>query len=314
MPLNFLRRKQKTEEGLKKSREGIFSRLRQAFGGRQLSATEMEQVEELLLAADVGVGTTQKLMTLLQAQDSRAPEERLNLLKKSMLKVLQESGQAPPFPGEAPAAGVRVILVVGVNGAGKTTTIAKLAHLLKEDGYKPILAAADTFRAAATEQLQVWGQRAGVEVVAHRPGADPGAVVFDAYKAAQARGSDVLIVDTAGRLHTKHNLMEELKKVWRVLARLDPTAPHQTLLVLDATTGQNGLAQAKAFTEAVKCTGIVLAKLDGTAKGGIVFSIAEQTKLPVLFIGTGEGIDDLAPFDPEEFVEGLFGSARPVAG
>lgn len=312
MPFDLFRRRQKTQEGLKKSREGWFGKLRQVLSKPKLSAMELEEVEEALLAADVGVATTEKLLKAVEEKRSAGPEEHLNALKAQMAQLLQASAAAGPFPGEVPPGGVTVVLIVGVNGVGKTTTIAKLAWLLKADGRKPLLAAGDTFRAAAIEQLQVWGQRAGVEVVAHKSDADPAAVVFDAYNAAKARGADVLIVDTAGRLHTKHNLMEELAKMRRVLGRLDPTAPHHTLLVLDATTGQNGLAQAKAFMDAVQCTGIVLAKLDGTAKGGIVFSIAEQAKMPVLFIGTGEAIDDLAPFDAQEFVEGLFSTGQRV--
>jgi fused signal recognition particle receptor len=200
-----------------------------------------------------------------------------------------------------------VVLMVGVNGAGKTTSIAKLAHAFKRDGASVLLGAADTFRAAAVDQLKVWGDRVGVRVVAHQPGADPGAVAFDTLTAATSGGFDFVMIDTAGRLHTKTNLMEELKKITRVVQRTDATAPHETLLVLDATTGQNGLAQARTFTEAVGVTGIVLAKLDGTAKGGIAFAIAHDLGLPVRFIGTGERLEDLAPFDAREFVDSLLG-------
>jgi fused signal recognition particle receptor len=231
------------------------------------------------------------------------------LLKAEMVGVLRLPGDgAADLLTAGKGQGPQVVLVVGVNGVGKTTSIAKLAHWLRANGRKVLLGAGDTFRAAAIEQLQAWGQRAGVDVVAHRQGADPGAVAYDTYQAAQARGCDTIIIDTAGRLHTKHNLMEEMKKIKRVLSRLDQTAPHQVILVLDATTGQNGLAQARHFTEAVGCTGIFLAKLDGTAKGGIVLAICDQLKLPVMFIGTGEGLEDMAPFDPEEFVEALFAS------
>jgi len=202
--------------------------------------------------------------------------------------------------------GVTSILVVGVNGSGKTTSIAKLAYSLRQEGRQILLAAGDTFRAAAIDQLKLWGQRAGVEVVAHQPGADAAAVVYDAMQAAAARGMDVVIADTAGRLHTKFNLMEELRKVRRVMEKADPSAPHEVLLVLDATTGQNGLSQARHFTQAVGVTGIVLAKLDGTAKGGIVFAIAHELKVPIKFIGTGERIDDLAEFDAGDFVRALF--------
>ncbi|MBI4200723.1 MAG: signal recognition particle-docking protein FtsY, partial [Chloroflexi bacterium] len=193
-----------------------------------------------------------------------------------------------------------------VNGSGKTTSIAKLAHFFQEAGDRVVIGAADTFRAAAVDQLQVWGKRLGVEVVAHQQGGDPAAVAFDALQAGKARGADVVIIDTAGRLHTKSNLMEELKKVRRVVGRLDPSAPHLTILVMDATTGQNGLAQARAFTQAVACDGIFLAKLDGTAKGGFVFAIRQELGLPVLFIGTGEGVEDMSPFEPRQFVEALF--------
>jgi fused signal recognition particle receptor len=204
----------------------------------------------------------------------------------------------PPRPG--------VILVVGVNGTGKTTSIGKLAHLYRQQGEQVVVAAGDTFRAAAIDQLKTWGEQVGAQVVAHREGSDPGAVAFDAIGAAQSRNAAVAIIDTAGRLHTKFNLMEELRKVRRVIERKDPTAPHEVLLVLDATTGQNALIQAKAFSEAVDVTAIALTKLDGTSKGGIVFAVCEELGLPVRFVGTGEGEDDLSPFDPEAFVDALF--------
>ena len=217
-----------------------------------------------------------------------------------------EAANAPDAWLDAPAAGSPyVILMVGVNGVGKTTSIAKLAHHFTREGKKVVLGAADTFRAAAEEQLEILGDRVGVEVISHQPGADPGAVAYDAYHASKARGADVLIVDTAGRLHTRSNLMEELKKVHRVINRLDPGAPQQVILTLDATTGLNGLAQARAFTEAVGCTGIFLAKLDGTARGGIVLAIKQELNVPILFIGTGESLEDLAPFDAGQFVDSL---------
>jgi len=218
-----------------------------------------------------------------------------------MIRILSVPVQSPLAPGAPP----EVVLVVGVNGSGKTTSIAKLAYKIRKDGRKVLLAAADTFRAAAIDQLKKQGERVGVDVIAHQPGADPGAVVYDSFQAAKSRGADVLIIDTAGRLHTKFNLIEELKKVRRVAARLDPTAPHQVLLVLDATTGQNGLTQAKHFMEAVGVTGILIAKLDGTAKGGIILAICDELKIPIQFIGTGEGLEDMAAFDPKEFVEAL---------
>jgi fused signal recognition particle receptor len=263
-----------------------------------------EVLEELLIAADVGIPTTEKLIEQVK---QRAREEKVSqgsmvrdILKSEMAAVLSLDGgavQVASPPG--------VTLVVGVNGGGKTTSIAKLAARAKGEGKRVILAAADTFRAAAIDQLQQWAQRIGVEVVAHKPGADPGAVVYDAMQAAQSRGVDEVIIDTAGRLHTKYNLMEELKKVRRVVAKVSPDAPHEVILVVDATTGQNGLSQARYFTEAVGVTGIFLAKLDGTAKGGIVLAICDELKIPVRFIGTGEKLEDIAPFNAETFVEEL---------
>jgi fused signal recognition particle receptor len=229
-------------------------------------------------------------------------------LKQEMVSMLRVDDAAPrdaTQPISLNPSGPTVILAVGVNGTGKTLSIAKLANSFKEQGKKVIMAAADTFRAAAIDQLKILGQRVGVDVICHQPGADPGAVVFDSLEAAKSRHVDVVIIDTAGRLHTKFNLMEELKKIKRVAARSDPTAPHEVLLVLDATTGQNGLDQARYFTEAVGVSGVFLTKLDGTAKGGIVLAICDELKIPILFIGTGEALDDLAPFDAETFVEAL---------
>jgi fused signal recognition particle receptor len=263
-----------------------------------------EELEELLISADVGVATTSKLISTVK---ERASLEKLDgshvrsLLKDEMVKILT-------VPSAAPAAAItppEVILVVGVNGSGKTTSIAKLAYRYKKEGKTVLLAAADTFRAAAIDQLKKQGERAGVDVIAHQPGADPGAVVYDALQASKSRGADVLIIDTAGRLHTKFNLMEELKKVRRVAAKLDSTAPHQVILVLDATTGQNGLTQARYFTEAVGVTGIFIAKLDGTAKGGIVLAICDELKLPVQLIGVGERLEDMVTFNALDFVEAL---------
>jgi fused signal recognition particle receptor len=263
-----------------------------------------EELEELLISADVGVATTAKLIDSVR---ERAAAEKLDgsrvrsLLMDEMTKILSVS---PPV---SPAAIIppEVILVVGVNGSGKTTSIAKLAYRFKKDGRRVLLAAADTFRAAAIDQLKKQGERAGVDVIAHQPGADPGAVVYDALQAAKSRGADVLIIDTAGRLHTKFNLMEELKKVRRVASKLDASAPHEVILVLDATTGQNGLTQARYFTEAVGVTGIFIAKLDGTAKGGIVLAISDELKLPIKLIGVGEGLEDMVAFDAAAFVEAL---------
>ena len=310
--MNLFGRRDKAADGLRRSREGWFGRLAGLLGREQMDEETWEQAEELLLGADVGTSATMALLDRVQDRirtHSASPGGALETLKEEMRAVLADAGTPSLAAADGPPP--LVILVVGVNGAGKTTSIAKLAALYREQGKRVVLGAADTFRAAAIEQLQVWGQRVGAEVVAHKQGADPGAVAYDAFQAARARNADVLIIDTAGRLHTKSNLMEEMTRVARVLSRLEPTAPHQTLLVMDATTGQNGLAQARAFTESVECTGIILAKLDGTARGGVVLAIGDQLRVPVLFIGTGEGLDDLAPFDAEEFVEALFeGGAR----
>lgn len=304
----FKRDRAKTEQGVRRSREGLFGRIAGLLRGSRLDETLWNELEEALVSADVGVSTATELVEHLRAvakeQRLERPEELLAALKARLVAVLDGDGGRLAWPEEN-APKPFVVLVVGVNGVGKTTSIAKLADQLKGSGKKVVLGAADTFRAAAIEQLQVWGERVGVEVVAHKPGADPGAVAFDAYQAAKARGADFLIIDTAGRLHTKSSLMEELKKIGRVLARQDPSAPHQVLLVLDATTGLNGLAQAREFTAAVKCSGVFLAKMDGTARGGIVVAIRKELGLPILFIGTGEKPQDVAPFDAHEFVEAL---------
>ncbi len=263
------------------------------------------ELEELLIAADVGVNTTEKLVGKVK---QRVAEEKISdgslvraALQAEMVNILridyQEELVTPSLP--------RVTLVVGVNGGGKTTSIAKLAHSLKNKGKSVILVAADTFRAAAIDQLKQLGERVGAEIIAHQSGADPGAVVFDALQAARSRQVEEVIIDTAGRLHTKFNLMEELKKIKRVAAKSDVTAPHEVILVLDATTGQNGLTQARYFTEAVGVTGIFLAKLDGTARGGIVLAICDELEIPIQFVGTGERLEDMAPFNAEAFVEAL---------
>ncbi|MBU2608782.1 MAG: signal recognition particle-docking protein FtsY [Chloroflexi bacterium] len=264
-----------------------------------------DELEELLISADVGVGTTGKLIERVKQRvaegkikDGALAREALQAEMVNILKISPVGDSGNPAKPE-------VILVVGVNGGGKTTSIAKLAHKFKSEGKGVILAAADTFRAAAIDQLKQWGERLEVDVVAHQPGADPGAVVFDALEAARSRQVPVVLVDTAGRLHTKFNLMEELKKIKRVAAKMDASAPHEVILVLDATTGQNGLSQARHFAEAVGVTGIFLAKLDSTARGGIVLAICDELKIPVQFIGVGERLEDMAPFDAESFVEAL---------
>ena len=300
-----------TEQGIRRTRDTWFSRVSQLFKGG-VSDETWDELEEALIASDVGVNTALGIVERAREQTGAGgASEALQAVKRELLSLLKEpSGQGSRIPeaGESRPKPL-VILVVGVNGSGKTTSIAKLTRVFRESGDSVILGAADTFRAAAIEQLQTWAERVGAEVVANQPGGDPAAVAFDTLQAGRGRNADVVIIDTAGRLHAKSNLMEELKKIRRVLERQDPEAPHLTLLVLDATTGQNGLAQARAFTEAVKCDGVLLAKLDGSAKGGIVFAIGEQLGLPVLFIGTGEDAGALSPFDPEEFVEALFASS-----
>ncbi len=310
---SFFGRKERTEEGVRRTRETWFGRLSHIFQGSQVSAETWEELEEALVSADVGVATAEALLQharerVRSAGETATPGLVVQAVKEEMLALLGE--ELPSVKGLLEAVESRprplVVLVVGVNGSGKTTSVAKLTRFFQESGDRVVLGAADTFRAAAIEQLQVWAKQMGVEVVAHQPGSDPAAVAFDAVQAAKARGADVVIIDTAGRLHTRSNLMEELKKVRRVVQSLDSQAPHMTLLVMDATTGQNGLAQARAFTGAVACDGIFLAKLDGTARGGAVFAIRRELGLPVLFIGTGEGAEDLSPFDPHQFVEALF--------
>ena len=302
--------KSNTREGVRRSRESWFGRIAGLLKSSRLGDEVWEELEEILISADLGVKTSLslvgKLKALAETEKLEDPQQVLNALKTELISRLEATDSPDgPSPEAGPETPPMVILMAGVNGSGKTTSIAKLAFHFKEAGKRVYLGAADTFRAAAIEQLQLLGERAGVEVVSHQSGADPGAVAYDAFQASKARGADVLIIDTAGRLHTKSNLMEELKKVRRVLNRLDPLAPHQVLLTLDATTGHNGLAQAKHFTEAVACTGVFLSKLDGTAKGGIVLAIKDELGIPILFIGTGEKLEDMAPFDATQFVEAL---------
>jgi fused signal recognition particle receptor len=294
-----------TQQAVKRSRETWFGKIAKLFDQARVEDTVWDELEELLIAADVGVATTQKLIEMVK---QRVKTEKLN--EAAQVRVALEEEMVSLLTVESRAAAVSnsvslyAILVVGVNGSGKTTSIAKLALSLKNEGKKVILAAADTFRAAAIDQLKRWGERVGVEVVAHQPGGDPGAVVYDAIQAAQNRRAQVVIIDTAGRLHTKFNLMEELKKIKRVVSKYE--LPQEVLLVIDATTGQNGLAQAQHFTEAVGVNGIFLAKLDGTARGGIVLSICNELKIPIAYIGTGEQLGDMAPFDANTFVTAVF--------
>lgn len=299
----------KWQQGLEKTRSGILGRISRVFKGKeQISDSLIEDIEEILIESDVGVETTQyiieSLKQLIPEQSGRIEDKVRILLKKEILEIIRGTqNSATPEQLVKPY----VILVVGVNGTGKTTTIGKMAHIFRRENKKVLLAGADTFRAAAGEQLEAWGKRIGVDVVKQSIGADPASVAYDALDAALARGVDILIVDTAGRLHTKINLMEELKKIKRVLSKRLELAPHEVLLVLDATTGQNGLSQAKIFTQDIGVTGIVLTKLDGTARGGIIVSIIQTLGIPVKWVGMGEKLDDLVPFDPEAFVEGMLG-------
>ncbi len=273
---------------------------------RDVDAETAEALEEVLLMADVGVAATSEIVTAVSRRQRRGESLR-ELVKQEMLRVLEAT--TPTSAADALAATVgkpHVILVVGVNGVGKTTTIGKLAKQLTREGRLPLICAADTFRAAAVDQLQIWADRAGVDMVRAREGSDPAAVVFDAITAGKARQRDVVLVDTAGRLHTRTNLMNELDKIRRVASREVPGAPHEVLLVLDATVGQNGLAQAREFMNVAGVTGIVLTKLDGTAKGGIAVAIAHELKLPIRYIGVGEGVDDMLPFTPREYVDAIF--------
>jgi fused signal recognition particle receptor len=299
---------QRLKDGLTKSRETWVQKIGSIFQNREWDEQSLEEMEESLLTADVGVQATQKLMDTLRGLSPSGSEDLAqdmsSQLQKAMVKLLQDSAPAPTV--QPLSVQPWIVLFLGVNGVGKTTTIGKLAAQYKASGKKVLLVAGDTFRAAAIEQLEAWGRRAGVELIKHRSGSDPSAVVYDGVQAARSRGVDVLLIDTAGRLHTKVHLVEELKKIRRVIAREQPGAPHETLLVLDATTGQNGLQQAKVFKEATDIDGIVLTKLDGTAKGGVIISIQEELGVPVRYIGVGEDIDDLQPFEAGRFVEALF--------
>jgi fused signal recognition particle receptor len=270
---------------------------------RTIDPDTLDGLEEVLLMADVGVAASHRIVEAVAARQRRGESLR-QLVRDEIVRVLHAAERAA---GVAPPAGVpRVVLIVGVNGTGKTTTVGKLANQLKRDGRSPLICAADTFRAAAVDQLQVWADRAGVDMVRAKEGSDPAAVVFDALTAGRARGRDVILVDTAGRLHTRANLMQELEKIRRVASREIPGAPHETLLVLDATVGQNALVQAREFMSVAGVTGIVLTKLDGTAKGGMAVAIANDLGLPIRYVGVGEGIDDLLPFNAEEYAEALF--------
>ncbi len=296
----------KVKQGLTKTRSGFVGSLRNMLEGKQLSTELLRDIERQLVQADVGVKTAIELRKDIQAAWERneiaTGDDALEYLKDQLSSYWPDEDRSLNLSDN----GTTVILVAGINGAGKTTSIAKITKALRDEGRSVILAACDTFRAAAVEQLEIWSQRLGVEVVKGKQGGDPAAVAFDAAQAAASRGIDVLVVDTAGRLHTQKHLMEQLAKIHRVLAKQIPGAPHETILVLDATTGQNAINQAHVFTEATNVTGIFLAKLDGTAKGGIVVAIREELGIPVKFIGVGETPDDVEPFDPPRFVEAMF--------
>ncbi|HEV8525741.1 MAG TPA: signal recognition particle-docking protein FtsY [Terriglobales bacterium] len=299
---------ERMKQAVTRTRENLSERIEDIVSNsKEIDRNTLEELEATLIAADLGTATTIEVLNALREKVDRKQikdvEELKRLLKEELLAILR---RAALEPAEVVDGVPEVILVVGVNGTGKTTTIGKLAHILGTGGKSVLLCAADTFRAAAIEQLEIWGQRTGTEVVKTKPGGDPAAVLFDAIQAAKSRGANYVIVDTAGRLHTKTNLMEELAKMRRTAQRLIPGAPHETLLIMDATTGQNGLQQARMFTESAGVTGIVLTKLDGTAKGGIVVAISRELGLPVRYVGVGEKPDDLLPFNPNEFVDSLF--------
>ncbi|WP_028778316.1 signal recognition particle-docking protein FtsY [Shimazuella kribbensis] len=299
---------QKFVSGLSKTSSNLVGAMGSIFSGRSKIDEDLyEELEEVLISADVGVPTTMHLVERLREEVKTRKIKEPNELQPVMSELIAELLEDQDEPAlRLNANGMSIILFVGVNGVGKTTTIGKLAHTLKREGKKVVLAAGDTFRAGAIEQLETWGERAGVDVIKQHAGSDPAAVIFDAIQAAKARKADVLLCDTAGRLQNKVNLMEELKKVFRVVQREVPDAPHEVLLVLDATTGQNAMQQAKQFGQAVNVSGIVLTKLDGTAKGGIVIAIRHELDLPVKWIGLGEKADDLQPFDRDQFLHALF--------
>lgn len=288
---------EKLKEGLKKSRDTFFNKISEILRFKKFDAQTKEEIEELLISADVGVEATEYIISKLEEMK---PEDAFSALKEILIEILSGNNSLN-VPKERPF----VISMVGVNGSGKTTTCGKLAHMFKSDGKQVVVGACDTFRAAAIDQLKVWAERSGATFISHMEGADAAAVAYDAVNHALSKGKDVVLLDTAGRLHNKKHLMDELQKINRVIQKIMPNAPHEVLLVMDAVTGQNGLQQAKIFKEVVNVTGIVLTKLDGTAKGGITIAIAKELGIPIKFIGVGEGIEDLKPFSPRDFVEAL---------
>jgi fused signal recognition particle receptor len=298
---------ERLKAGIQKTRAGLMEKIEDAVSGRkEIDADVLEELEYALITADIGAKTTAEILELIRQRVERHQvgdiAELKSLIREHLLEILQATEKPVPLVKDPPA----VMMVVGVNGAGKTTSIGKLTRRLQSEGRSVLLCAADTFRAAAIEQLEVWAERTGAGLIRQQPGSDPSAVLFDALQAAKARKVDYVIVDTAGRLHTKTNLMAELEKMRRTAARVIPEAPHEVLLVIEATTGQNGLEQARKFTESSAVTGIILTKLDGTAKGGVVVAISRELNLPIRYVGVGEQLDDLLPFEPENFVASLF--------
>ncbi|OFW27028.1 MAG: signal recognition particle-docking protein FtsY [Acidobacteria bacterium RIFCSPLOWO2_02_FULL_59_13] len=299
--------RERLQKAVQSTKNSLVARVEEVTRGKkEIDAALLDELEQILIAGDVGLSTAQEVLEAVRQQVQRGQLQQAAGLKAAvkgeLLNILRQAANGLPRQAEPPV----VFLMVGINGTGKTTTIGKLAHRLAGGGKKVLLCAADTFRAAAVEQLEVWAQRASCELIKQRPGADPSAVLFDALQAARSRNLDYVLVDTAGRLHTKTNLMAELEKMTRTAKRVIPDAPHEVLLVMDATTGQNGLQQARLFTQSAGVTGIVLTKLDGTAKGGVVLAIARELRLPIRYVGVGEQLDDLLPFDPEQFIESLF--------
>jgi fused signal recognition particle receptor len=298
---------ERLKAGIQKTRAGLMEKIEDAVSGRkEIDADVLDELEYALITADIGTKTTAEILELIRQRVDRHQvgdlAELKGLIREHLLEILQATEKPVPLVKDPPA----VVMVVGVNGAGKTTSIGKLTRRLQSEGRTVLLCAADTFRAAAIEQLEVWAERTGAGLIRQQPGSDPSAVLFDALQAAKARKVDYVIVDTAGRLHTKTNLMAELEKMRRTAARVIPEAPHEVLLVIEATTGQNGLEQARKFTESSAVTGIILTKLDGTAKGGVVVAISRELNLPIRYVGVGEQLDDLLPFEPENFVASLF--------
>ena len=296
------------KQGLSKTHQAVTRKIEEAtMGRREISADVLDKLEEALITSDLGIATSDQLMSKIRWQVKRNELSDSSKIKASLRDAIKEILSKTEQPLEIkPVKKPFTILTIGVNGTGKTTTIAKLAEIFKQQGHSVMLAAADTFRAAAIDQLEIWGQRTGCRVVKHAPGADPSAVAFDALQSARARSVDILIIDTAGRLHTKAPLMEELKKIERIVAREHEGAPHETLLVLDATTGQNAISQARLFSSTLNVTGIALTKLDGTAKGGVIVGISDALHIPIRYIGVGEKVEDLRPFNADEFVDALF--------